>query len=170
MGYLTMFLPCPRCSSPKVNWSTSSRDLDILTQCVQCEECGLSTFHVKTIAFMKLNNVDFNTTLMKYNDWVRSNPEQYHETLWGSMCTYKCIYDGMYAKVRLPKYEFESTADRFNIKEPSSMLYLNANMEAIVWLDDLSVDSYSSGKKADWFKVVLKGGEYDITLPPAITC
>lgn len=77
----TEFLPCPRCGSTDVEW-TNSRDLDILTSCVSCNGCDLNTFHVDTMAFLMLDNMDYESSLMKYNAWVKTNPKRYYEEDW----------------------------------------------------------------------------------------
>lgn len=80
-NFETDFLPCPRCGSEYVTW-TNSRDLDILTQYVYCEGCSLDTFAVDTTCFIGLENKDYETTLMKYNTWVKTKPTRYHEEDW----------------------------------------------------------------------------------------
>lgn len=77
----TEFLPCPRCGSAEVTWS-NSRDLDIRRSYIECECCGLHTFHVDTLAFVSLPDLDYDSTLMKYNAWVKTNPKQYFEEQW----------------------------------------------------------------------------------------
>ena len=77
----TDFLPCPRCKSQLVEW-TNSRDLDVLWQGVYCNGCELHTFNVETTAFIMLENLDYETTLMKYNAWVKTNPTTYGEENW----------------------------------------------------------------------------------------
>jgi len=79
--FSTEFSPCPRCGSEYVSW-TNSRDLDVLCQEVYCECCGLTTFNIETCAFMNLPNKDYETTLMKYNAWVNTNPTNYGEDSW----------------------------------------------------------------------------------------
>jgi len=84
-GYLRMaeleFLPCPRCGSPDIEWS-SVRDRSILTQYVHCNGCGLSTFHVDTAAFTLLANLDYESSVTKYNAWVKTNPKEYDDDTW----------------------------------------------------------------------------------------
>ena len=78
----TEFNPCPRCGSIRVKW-TNSRDLNVLTSEVFCIDCGLSTFNVETIALGEnLPNLDYETTLMKYNAWTDSNPNSYRDENW----------------------------------------------------------------------------------------
>lgn len=79
--FKTEFLPCPRCGSDYVEW-TNCRDLNILNQSAYCHECDLSTFHVDTTAFNILPNLDYETTLKKYNAWVKTNPTSYGEEDW----------------------------------------------------------------------------------------
>ena len=71
------FLPCPRCSGTKVEW-TNSRDIDLLYQGVYCPDCDLSTFPVTTLAFADLPSLDYETSVMKYNAWVMTNPKGYY--------------------------------------------------------------------------------------------
>ena len=71
------FLPCPRCKGVKVEW-TNSRDVCLLSQEVYCPDCGLSTFPVQTLAFDNLPNLDYETSVMKYNAWVLSKPISYY--------------------------------------------------------------------------------------------
>ena len=73
--------PCPRCGSKYVFWS-STRDLNVLEQSVCCEACELTTFRVETMAFEQLPNLDYETSVMKYNAWVDTNPNQYREEKW----------------------------------------------------------------------------------------
>ena len=77
----TEFGCCPRCESDAVEW-TNSRDLDVLTSYVHCVDCGLNTFHVETSAFTSLPNMDYKTSLMKYNSWIKTNPKLWHEDEW----------------------------------------------------------------------------------------
>jgi Zn finger protein HypA/HybF involved in hydrogenase expression len=77
----TEFLPCPRCGSVSVEW-TNSRDLDILNQWVCCDNCDLHTFHVNTMAFLALEDMDYQSSLMKYNAWVKTNPKRYYDEEW----------------------------------------------------------------------------------------
>ena len=77
----TEFLPCPRCNSDKVEW-TNTRDLNVLTSEVYCRKCGLSTFNVQTVAFELLPNLDYETSLMKYNAWVKTDPNSWREDTW----------------------------------------------------------------------------------------
>lgn len=75
------FLPCPRCKSEDVEW-TNARDLNVHNQWVHCDNCELMTFHVETMAFDDLPNLDYETSVMKYNAWVKTNPKQYCEETW----------------------------------------------------------------------------------------
>lgn len=75
------FLPCPRCGCSKIEW-TNSRDLNILQQSVYCTNCELSTFRVETMAFINLKNLDYESSLLKYNSWVKTNPKRYCEEVW----------------------------------------------------------------------------------------
>ena len=75
------FLPCPRCGSDDVEW-TNTRDLNVLTSCVECNDCELITFNVESMAFDKLPNLDYETTVIKYNAWVKTNPKQYLQEIW----------------------------------------------------------------------------------------
>lgn len=76
-------LPCPQCKSENVEW-TNSRDLDILSSYIRCDDCGLTTFNVDTMCFIDLPNLDYETTVLKYNAWVMTSPICYHEDNWGS--------------------------------------------------------------------------------------
>ena len=71
------FLPCPRCTGTNVRWD-NSRDIDLLYQEVYCPDCDLSTFHITTLAFTNLPNLDYETSVMKYNAWVLTNPKGYY--------------------------------------------------------------------------------------------
>jgi hypothetical protein len=71
------FLPCPRCQGTKVGW-TNSRDICVLHQEVYCPDCELSTFAVETLAFENLPNLDYETSVMKYNAWVLTKPVGYY--------------------------------------------------------------------------------------------
>lgn len=72
---------CPRCKSDAVEW-TNSRDLDVLTSHAYCTNCELSTFNVETSAFVHLPSLDYETTVMKYNKWAKTNPKSWHEDNW----------------------------------------------------------------------------------------
>lgn len=71
------FLPCPRCKGCNVEW-TNSRDIDLLYQEVHCPDCELSTFPIETLAFIDLPNLDYETSVMKYNAWVLTDPTSYY--------------------------------------------------------------------------------------------
>ncbi len=75
------FDPCPRCGSEDVEWS-NCRDLNIHDSFVSCESCDLRTFRVEDIAFMTLPNKDYESAVMKYNAWCKTNPISYCEERW----------------------------------------------------------------------------------------
>lgn len=75
------FENCPRCKCTNVEW-TNARDLDVLTSFVLCRDCDLITFQVETAAFIRLENMDYETTLMKYNEWAKTNPKSWYEDKW----------------------------------------------------------------------------------------
>lgn len=77
------FLPCPRCGSHDIEW-TNSRDLHTLTQWIECNGCNLHAFHVDTTAFVRLPSLDFKTSLMKWNAWVKTNPTSYYDEFWAN--------------------------------------------------------------------------------------
>ena len=81
MGFQMVLLPCPRCKSEDVEW-TNSRDLDILTNYVSCNNCDLTTFRIETTCFINLPNLDYETTVLKYNAWVMTNPTRYYDEDW----------------------------------------------------------------------------------------
>jgi hypothetical protein len=70
---------CVRCYAP-MEW-TNSRDLNIITSYLGCTECDLNVFHVETIAFMSLPNLDYESAVTKYNAWCATNPTRYGEEL-----------------------------------------------------------------------------------------
>lgn len=76
------FLPCPRCGGD-VDW-TNTRNLNVLTSSVHCESCGLDCFSVETVTCVlpTLPNLDYKTTLMKWNAWVKTSPKRYCEEVW----------------------------------------------------------------------------------------
>ena len=67
--------PCPKCSGC-VEY-TSSRDRGILSSYIRCDNCDLMFFLVETTAFQRLPNLDYETTLMKYNAWCKTSPTSY---------------------------------------------------------------------------------------------
>lgn len=73
-------LPCPRCGG-EVEW-TNSRDLELLSSYMRCFNCDLGTFNVDTCAFVSLPDLDYETTLMKYNAWCKTNPTKYFDESW----------------------------------------------------------------------------------------
>lgn len=72
--------PCPRCGSG-VEWSCC-RDLNIRQSYINCPNCDLITFSVESMAFTNHKNLDYETSKMKYNAWVATNPVQYCEEFW----------------------------------------------------------------------------------------
>ena len=75
--------PCPSCGG-EVEWS-NSRCLNILESKIQCSNCDLSFFHVEDVvlsSFEELPNLDYETTLLKYNAWCATNPKYYGEHKW----------------------------------------------------------------------------------------
>lgn len=68
---------CPNCDG-EVEWS-NCRDLDIQTSFIECTVCQLRTFHVDSMAFINLPNVDYISTALKYNAWCKTNPKFYGE-------------------------------------------------------------------------------------------
>lgn len=72
--------PCPKCKGP-VDW-TNSRDLDVLSSYICCDNCDLIFFQVESMAFDRLPNLDYETTVMKYNSWCETNPKGYREDHW----------------------------------------------------------------------------------------
>jgi len=72
---------CPRCGYSGVEW-TNSRDLELLTSYLQCQGCDLQTFCVDTCAFTMLPNLDYESSVMKYNAWVNTKPTTYFDEEW----------------------------------------------------------------------------------------
>lgn len=75
--------PCPKCGG-EVEW-TNSRDLNILGSYMKCGDCDMNMFHVETVIFLDIDlpDLDYETTLLKYNAWCDTNPTQYCEDNWG---------------------------------------------------------------------------------------
>ena len=75
--------PCPRCGGEVEYWT--SRDINILNQSIFCEGCGLDTFCVDSVLFLDIGvlpNLDYETTVMKYNAWCKTKPNRYCEEYW----------------------------------------------------------------------------------------
>ena len=75
--------PCPRCNG-EVEW-TNTRDLNMLDNFMMCSDCDLMTFSIKEpmlTPFLKLPNLDYQTTVMKYNAWCATNPKVYDDEEW----------------------------------------------------------------------------------------
>ncbi len=77
--------PCPRCKSENVEWS-NSRDGNVLEQGIHCYSCDLFTFQVDTLISEPFQpgipDLDFETTVMKYNAWAATNPRRYKWEYW----------------------------------------------------------------------------------------
>jgi len=80
MNNLEKLEPCPKCGGD-VLWD-NCRDLDVLLSMIHCDNCDLSFFQVETAAFIKLPNLDYETTVMKYNAWCKTKPTRYFEDTW----------------------------------------------------------------------------------------
>lgn len=72
--------PCPKCGG-LVEW-TNNRDLDVLSSYIGCDNCDLMFFQVETMAFDRLPNLDYETTVMKYNAWCKTQPKGYRDDFW----------------------------------------------------------------------------------------
>ena len=72
--------PCPKCKGP-VEWS-NSRDRNLLSEYIMCDQCDLIFFSTETPAFILLPNLDYESAKLKYNAWCKTAPHEYGEDRW----------------------------------------------------------------------------------------